>query len=140
MTGAPHAVSTNAMVRSMTNQFTTYAHVVISQKLIEHVRSLYFLSVAQFLGNTDGQIETLNVASDHALPAYVSAVAAVEAYVNEFLISGAGIDFPQSPLSRLRPEWLERIDIREKLIIIPELLFRQSLGRGTQPLQDFSTL
>ena len=78
----------------------------------------------------------------HGLPAYIIAVAAIEAFVNEVFLenSAAKSIFPQSPLWNLPQEWLDKTDLRIKLILVPQLLLGKSFSRGTQPYQGIAQL
>lgn len=63
-------------------------------------------------------------------------VASVEAFVNEVFLGSMAQSFMRgSPLWSLSEDWLEKVELREKLILVPQLLFGQSLLRGEQPYQ-----
>jgi len=114
--------------------------VTVSQELIFHVRHIYD-SALQQLDSWGTWIDEFNGYTTYALPAYVTAVAAVEAFVNEaFLSFMAQENFRNSPLWELSRDWLERTELRAKLVLIPQLLFKQSLSRASQPYQDMSLL
>ena len=83
----------------------------------------------------------LNAYSAHALAAYVIAVAATEAFVNETLASQMVRAFTRgSALWHMRADWLERLELRDKIILITELVFGKALDSGAQPLQDLILL
>jgi hypothetical protein len=85
--------------------------------------------------------------TDLAVPAYILAVAAVEAFVNEIFLSGFGqMALGPSPaeaghagLSDMAKS-LEKLDLPTKLIEVPRMVVGRSLDRGNQPHQDMTLL
>jgi hypothetical protein len=80
--------------------------------------------------------------TSHALSAYILAVAAVEASINElFLSEFSDQSFTDNPVvdEHLR-ELLEQEDLISKLLILPQLAFGKGLSRDKQPMQDMSML
>ncbi len=117
-----------------------FATVTISGDLIENVRALYQLAVREISRGRVSQ-HGLNAYTDYALSSYILCVAAVEAFVNEALLSDQVAWITGgSALWRLRREWLERLELRDKLILVTQLLFGEALDPGKQPLQDFVLL
>lgn len=116
------------------------ASMTISPFLISHVRLIYEMALEDIV--LERNVRTgVNGYTHHALPAYVIAVAAVEAFVNEtFLSCGARGFFKESPLWDLPTDWIEKIELGNKLILIPQLLFGRSLSRETQPYQNMALL
>jgi hypothetical protein len=114
----------------------------ISGSLIGQVEKWFFDGLSVLLsGKLSVQREMKNGYAHLALPSYIIAVAAVEAFVNEtFLSPVARIHFEGSSLYELNEEWLEKVDIREKIIIIARLLLGETLKRDRQPFQDFRML
>jgi len=107
---------------------------------VGNVRMLYELALGQMVG---GRVvrDGINCFTNHAPPAYVSAVAAIEAYVNEIsFASMTRVLIPDSPLWTLDLEWLEKLDLKLKLTLVPQLLFGKSLRNDTQPYQDMVLL
>lgn len=45
-----------------------------------------------------------------------------------------------SVLWRLESDWLEKMDIMTKLIVIPQLLFNETFSKDRQPYQDMLIL
>jgi hypothetical protein len=85
--------------------------------------------------------------TDLAIPGYILAVAAIEAFVNELFLSDFGLlVLKQSPgqgsnKTRSRAtESLEQLDLRTKLIEIPRELLGRSLDPSRQPHQDMTLL
>ena len=112
----------------------------ISQNLIRHVHFCLDSSLEVSLnGGVARQGD--NSYCQHAFPAYFSAVAAVEAFVNESLLGQfAKIQRKESGLWNISDDSIDRFDIRTKLIIVPMLLFGNTFSRDAQPFQDFATL
>jgi hypothetical protein len=116
-----------------------YTTVTISGDLLSTVRTLWRMGVA---GASTGKVSHhgLNVYTEHALAAYVTAVAAVEAFVNESFLETRGRWIHKSALWELRADWLERLELQEKLFLITHLQLGKASHRGEQPLQDFLLL
>lgn len=117
------------------------ASISISGDLIAHVRTILELSLLGIPKGSRGARQGINAYSTHALPAYICAVASVESFINENLLAPfvRGI-MKDSPLWDLPSEWREDLEIRKKLILVPQLLFGSSFKRHEQPFQDISTL
>lgn len=112
----------------------------ISGPLIAHVRMIFNGALAEA---TRGKVTRngYNVFASVALPSYVLAVAAVEAFINETLLGDmARVHFPQSPLWAVPDTSMDRLDICTKLVIVPQMLVGSSFERGTLPYQDFAVL
>jgi hypothetical protein len=43
-------------------------------------------------------------------------------------------------LDELGEEWFERVELKDKLILVPYVLFGQSFSKGEQPYQDMALL
>jgi len=117
-----------------------YISVTISGTLVATVRTLYDLGCRQAL---TGKVlrKGVNNYTDYALAAYITAVAAVEAFVNEALLGGpAQVLTRGSAIWSLRREWLDKLELRDKMILLTQLLFGYSLDPSRQPLQDFVLL
>ena len=116
------------------------AAVTISTTLIAHVRRLYDMALED-LASGHGVRRGINGFTNHALPAYVVSVSAVEAFVNEaFLGVFTRTIFKDSPLWIFPEDWLENLEVSAKLVLIPQLLFAKSFSRDTQPYQDMTLL
>ena len=115
--------------------------VTISGSLISDVRTALDLSL-QYDLTGKGTRHGVNAYTPHAFSAYVSAVASIEAFVNEiFLGSDICLNIYQtSSLWDLDRDALEKMDLLAKLIIMPKLLFGISFSRDKQPFQNFSLL
>jgi hypothetical protein len=112
----------------------------LSQDFTLNIEMLYEGALQQLVA--PGSIrEGINCHTMHAAPALISAVAAVEAFINETTFaSPLRLYFKDAPLWSLDQDWLQEIDVRAKLVIIPQLLFGTTFSRGEQPFQDFNTL
>ncbi len=114
--------------------------VSVSTNLIHHVKQLYETSL-KYLASKRGVRYGINGYTDHALPAYILAVAAVEAYVNEsFLSNLSRTVFKDSPLWELQTDWVEKLELPVKLVLVPYYLFGKSFARDRQPYQDMMLL
>src|SRR6185295_19235654 len=84
----------------------------------------------------------VNVSSNHALPAYLSAVASIEAFISESLLSHLTLVIcKDSPLCELGVEWIEDdLSLSNRLLVSTKLLFGWTLTKGKQPYQDFDML
>lgn len=116
------------------------ASVSISGDLIAHVRTCFELSL-EYVLTGEGVRHGMNAYTPYAFPAYVSAVAAVEAFLNEQLLGEfAKVVLSDSPLWNLGKDSLEKIELKTKLIVIPQVLFGRSFTPGSAPYQDFALL
>jgi hypothetical protein len=116
------------------------AMVSFSTDFISHVRKLYQLSLEQ---RKSGKVAVhgINSYTQYAAPAYISAVAAVEAFLNEMAFNPmTQVILREAPLKHFDQDWLEWLDIKPKLQLIPQLLFDTTFDRATQPFQDFDLL
>jgi hypothetical protein len=117
-----------------------YSSVTMSGTLIRNVRALYELGLRQQIAGNVLRYG-INGYTDHAFSAYIIAVAAVESFVNETLMDQSAENRTcGSALWKLRRNWLERLELRDKMIILGQLLFGKSLDPSAQPLQDFNLL
>lgn len=77
----------------------------------------------------------------HAYPAYVIAVASVEAFLNEAMLSPFSVfGFGLTPLDQFDKEVLERQDLLLKLQLLPQIAVGRTMPRDPQPFQDFQIL
>ncbi len=114
--------------------------VTISNDYIYHVRAILFTGIAESKSKKAVK-KGINNHCSHALPAYACAVASVEAFINEMLLSRMSKSyFKTSPLWSLEKDWYEKLEIKAKLIIVPQLLFGKTFERDKQPFQDMSLL
>ena len=110
----------------------------LSQDFTINLHLLYQEALKQLV--SPGTIRSgINCHTMHAAPTLMSAVAAVEAFINEVtLASPLKLYFKKYPWT-LDQEWLQEVDVRTKLIIVPTL-FGRSFERARQPYQDFVLL
>jgi hypothetical protein len=100
-----------------------------------------FILSLQYAESGMGIREGTNAYTPHAFSAYVSAVSALEAFVNETLLSdSARFLLKDSPLWDIDGGTLEKMDLGVKLVLIPYLLFQKTFKRSEQPYQDFALL
>ena len=113
------------------------ASVTISSSLMSHVLKLYWDGIHNLAsGRVLVLSDTKNGYSDLAIPAYIMSVAAAEAFTNEtFFGPPANILLKETSLYELRSEWIEMVDLREKMVIIARLLCGKVLRRNEQPFQ-----
>ena len=116
------------------------ATITISGDLISHVRFALDASLKQALTGNVARHGN-NAYSHHAFPAYVSAVASVEAFVNEQLLGASSrLLLRDSPLWLIQNDALDKLDLKMKLILVPQMLFNQTFDISAQPYQDFDLL
>jgi hypothetical protein len=85
----------------------------------------------------------INFGTPHALPAYVVAVEAIEAFLNETFIVRSRYHIRDAPLWKLtKPELrkLERKSLKERLTLVPHLLVGKSLSPENSALQAMKLL
>jgi hypothetical protein len=121
------------------------ASVTISSVIIDHVKNLYSMAVDEIVRKGGLQLQTSLNARLHytslAIPSYILATAAVEAYLNEVFLS----NFSRLALGSSSEEVelcsdLEKLDLSSKLIEVPRAVVGRSLNRGQQPHQDMRLL
>jgi hypothetical protein len=114
--------------------------VTISQNFISHVRHLYERSL-EFILTRRGVRHGINGYTHFGHSAYVIAVASVETFMNEvFLSSLSRMTHKDSPLWKFDKDWVEKLELSPKLVLVPQLLFGESFERGAQPYQDMALL
>ncbi|MBI3129654.1 MAG: hypothetical protein HYZ11_18750 [Candidatus Tectomicrobia bacterium] len=117
-----------------------HSTVTISGDLIRDAKESFKLSLDYVLKG-QGVRHGTNAYTPHAFTAYVASVASIEAFINETLLGNLPRTiFPDSSLWIFGDKTLENLNIQEKLIIVPRLLFDITFSRDTQPYQDFSLL
>jgi hypothetical protein len=126
---------------------TTYfakASATISPVLIGHVKHLYSMAVGEVVkrGSLQDQAPVSQNAEPQytslAIPGYILATAATEAFLNEVFLSNFGrLALGSSPNEVERRSDLEKFDLPSKLIEVPRAVVGRSLNRGQQPHQDF---
>jgi hypothetical protein len=119
-------------------------YVQISPRLIKHIRTVYELSLTGISESALAQ-ENFNVYTEHALPVYILSVAVVEAFINEAFLSfparlSLSADGLGELLDKLGEEWVQRVELDKKLILVPHILFGKSLSKSEQPYQDMALL
>ena len=130
------------------------ASVGISPLLIGQVERFYFAArdrVTEEVGTRQNEASVANREKPHrtslAIPAYILAAAAVEAFVNELFLSPLALmtivevpDETRSPVPSGVADALERLDLGAKLILVPHLYTGRSLDASKQPYQDMKLL
>jgi hypothetical protein len=114
--------------------------VSISSDLIVHLRDLYATAFNEVILR-NGDSSTINGHTKLAIPAYIMAVAAIEAFINEMFLSPSGRGFlSNAPQNAAFWEALENTSLTSKLAFIPQLFFGQAFEIGKQPYQDMKKL
>lgn len=114
--------------------------VTISQNFITHVRDLYVRSL-EFILTRKGVRHGINGYTHTGHSAYVIAVASVETFMNEvFLSAWPRMTYQDSPLGKVDKDWVEKLELAPKLVLVPQLLFGKTFERGAQPYQDMALL
>ncbi|MGE0542269.1 MAG: hypothetical protein AB7R89_19040 [Dehalococcoidia bacterium] len=112
----------------------------ISTTLIGNIRRLYSDALNEVKAGF-GVRHGINGYTRFGVSAYILAVAAVEAYLNErFLSQAARLSLPASPLWDINANTVERMKIREKVLLVPKLLLGETFDTGRPPFQDFDLL
>lgn len=116
------------------------ASVTISSDFFVHAKSIFWNAIDTAKHDHVSR-EEINVFTHDASPAYICCVAAVEAFVNEIFFGLPTFQkLKESPLSSINPNWLERLELKHKLILFPQLLVGDTFDRGAQPYHDMSIL
>ena len=116
-----------------------YMGVTISGGFINHVRFLYDLGLQEALSEK-GVRYGINAHTSYGLPAYILAAASVEAFFNEVFMQPISWMLNRLPPLNVSEEWLEKVAIGPKILIVPQLLVGRSLMRNEQPYQDLALL
>ena len=104
--------------------------VGISGYLIADVRTAFELSL-QYVAARRGVKHGVNAYTPHAFSAYVSAVASIEAFLNEtFLGPMCRSVYHTSALWDLDQDALQKMDLLIKVVLVPQLLFGVRFRRG----------
>ena len=112
----------------------------ISCALIHQVKRMYLMSLDDAL-NGNSVRHGINSFAVDGIAAYIIAAASVEAFINEtFLTLFPRAQFKDSPLWNMPTDWLEKVELSAKLILIPQLLFEKTFRQNEQPYQDMSLL
>ena len=118
----------------------TSGSVTISSDLIAHAHQIFWQAI-ETAKHSHVSREDFNVFTNEASPAYICCVAAVEAFINELFFGLPTFRRLESgPLASLEKDWLEKLDLRHKLVLFPQLLVGETFDRGSQPFQDMSIL
>jgi hypothetical protein len=115
------------------------AAVTISATLLDDIKRLLLVATQDRDAVTPRPGE--NYQTSHALGTYILAVASVEAFLNEVFLERKmfGLAGQAQPVA-VDLSGLERLDIREKLVLFPLLTLGKTLDRGRQPYQDMAVL
>jgi hypothetical protein len=112
----------------------------VSNLFRDHVRLLYDLSFSANVRPGENGMW----ATRYAIPAYLSAAASVEAFVNESFLS----EFAQRGTSKSRvwtwdqEKWqlFEKKPLLAKVVLLPKYAYGKTLKRGEQPFLDLRML
>ena len=112
----------------------------ISGDLISDVRMSLYRALGYSLTGK-GVRRNGNAYAPNVFSAYVTSVAAVEAFINEACLGHmCRAIYGKSALWDLHQDSLERMDLLLKAVIVPQLLFGVTFRRNEQPFQDFALL
>jgi len=110
----------------------------ISSGLISHLNDLYVTSLTEIILRNGNLI---NGYTKHAIPAYIIAVAAIEAFINEMFLSPVGRKFlKNAPENAAFWNALENTSLIDKLAFVPQLFFGQTFDKVRQPYQKMKNL
>lgn len=115
------------------------ASVGISSYLIEHVEKLYSIATDKVRGRDDSESKGPHH-TPLAIPAYILAVAAVEAFLNELYLSSFGEMILGVKMLTGAAKPLEQLDLRAKLLLVPHVAFGRALEANRQPYQNMTLL
>ncbi|MBN1918715.1 MAG: hypothetical protein JW889_12475 [Verrucomicrobia bacterium] len=122
------------------------ATTTISGQLIVSVKRAFFRSLnehARMAAEMRPAVQGINcpVHGEEAFPAYVMAVAAVEAFVNESLVSESiQSAVTESAFWELRKDWREKLPLPDKMVVAMQLHFSCTLRWGEDPLNGMRRL
>lgn len=112
----------------------------VSTDLIFQVRQLYDAAL-ESIAHDVVRREGINGLADNALPAYIISVAAVEAFINEFFLSPMAMDFLKNRWpTDIQTKRFEKMELAQKLMVIPRRLFGQTFRSKEDPYRDMHTL
>lgn len=112
----------------------------LSQDLNAHLRWCLLAGISEQRSRA-GVRHGINGACHAAPGAYLIAIAAWEAFLNETLASWMSRgSHPTSALWRLPPDDVDRWSILSRTQVFPDLLFGRTFDPSTQPFQDFAAL
>jgi hypothetical protein len=112
----------------------------ISSDLTTYLRDLYVTAFNDIVIR-NRTTENINGYTRHAIPAYIIATATVEAFLNEMFLSPAMRGFFKNISDDTSFwEWLEKIELPNKLILVPKLFLGQTFLTNEQPYQDMKKL
>jgi hypothetical protein len=110
----------------------------ISIGLLGYLRALYQLALEEFVCGKDYS-GGINGHTEHAIPAYITAVTAVETFTNEMLLGPVGQSF-QGPKAQGFWDALENTRLPDKLLFAPEFHFGKTFATNAPPYQDMHLL
>jgi hypothetical protein len=122
------------------NNKLNFVGMTISSILIKNVETILRVCLREaMLGKSVRQ--GINTASLQAIPAYFTAVAAVEAFLNEqFLDIHARAIFKDNPLWYIPEEDLEYWDLEKKLLLVPKFLFTKTFDKNSKVFKEMVLL
>jgi len=108
----------------------------LSAYLVEFVRDAYRRCLDERPKVIEPYITEDNHTSQYAIEAYILSVASAEAFLNETI----GIAKETRKLQGILTEWIEDLEIRKKVLLVPVLLWNRTFDRGSDPFQSFDVL
>ena len=110
----------------------------ISIDLLAYLKMQYQLALRELVFGEDYSGD-INGHTEHAIPAYIVAVAAVETFTNEMLLGPIGQGL-KSPKSEGFWNALENVRLSDKLLFAPEFHFGETFATDAPPYQDMHLL
>ncbi len=112
----------------------------ISGTLISHARNMYFQSLESYFQEISFT-EITNIDTHLSLPAFITSVASIEAWLNEVFLNKLSKSLlKDSSLWIFSNNWIEKVELGNKILLIPQLLFNKTLNKRSHPYQDMAML
>lgn len=116
------------------------SYTTISGELLRHSRKIYEDAIND-LSTNKSLIYGLNGRVNNALSAYILSVTSFEAFFNELFFTKFLLQkYQKSPIWELGSNWLSKLPLEKKVILISQSLLGDSFKIDTQPFQDFHIL
>ncbi|MBW8010303.1 MAG: hypothetical protein FVQ83_03540 [Chloroflexi bacterium] len=115
-------------------------YTTISKELLIHSRNIYSDAI-KYLASNKKNIYGFNGRVNNALSAYILSVASFEAFFNElFFTKLSRHKYQKSAIWDLGIEWLSKLPLEKKVVLMSQSLFGDSFKTDSQPYQDFHML
>lgn len=113
----------------------------ISMDLLDYLRTLYRLAMRELVCEQNASAG-INGFTEHAIPSYITAVAAVESFTHETLVGRIARRLVRRHSGPSAASWeaLEEASLREKLLRAPRIHFGRTFVEAEQPYRDVDSL